>query len=104
MSDLSGLPILPQSVVEHEGTTYALMNVEGERMLVVAGETAGFVGTPSHDLPSVLFCNLIAENADTLRQRLPWLRPVTLGLRTSAGMGDRLGFATPGHIQAIQGT
>ncbi|GHO46217.1 tagaturonate epimerase family protein [Ktedonospora formicarum] len=103
MSDLSSLPILPQSVVEYEGTTYALMNLEGERMLVVAGQTAGFVGTP-HDQPSALLCSLLAENADTLRQRLPWLQPVTLGLRTSAGMGDRLGFATPGHIQAIQGT
>src|SRR5690606_30399209 len=36
--------------------------------------------------------------------RLPWLNPVPLGLRTSAGFGDRLGLATPGHAQAAEGT
>jgi hypothetical protein len=37
-----------------------------------------------------------------LRERLPWLRPQTLGLKTSAGCGDRLGLATPGHIRAVR--
>ncbi|HEY4386535.1 MAG TPA: tagaturonate epimerase family protein, partial [Ktedonobacteraceae bacterium] len=44
------------------------------------------------------------ENARTLRQRLPWLQPTALGLQTSAGFGDRLGIATPGHVQAVRGT
>ena len=44
------------------------------------------------------------ENAAALRARLPWLNPVALGLRTSAGFGDRLGQATPGHVQAARGT
>jgi tagaturonate epimerase len=38
-----------------------------------------------------------------LRERLPWLRPAPLGLQTSAGFGDRLGLATPGHVQAVRG-
>jgi hypothetical protein len=37
-----------------------------------------------------------------LRGRLPWLRPRRLGLVTSMGVGDRLGFATPGHIAAFR--
>ncbi|RME63097.1 MAG: hypothetical protein D6790_05290, partial [Caldilineae bacterium] len=45
-----------------------------------------------------------AANARALRARLPWLNPVPLGLRTSAGFGDRLGIATPGHILAVRGT
>ena len=31
-------------------------------------------------------------------------RPVPLGLRRSFGFGDRLGLATPGHLEAIRGT
>jgi hypothetical protein len=41
-------------------------------------------------------------NLEALRVCLPWLRPQVLGLRTSAGFGDRLGLATPGHIRALR--
>jgi tagaturonate epimerase len=43
-----------------------------------------------------------AANAAALRALLPNLRPVPLGLTTSAGMGDRLGLATPGHVAALR--
>ena len=39
--------------------------------------------------------------AAALRDVLPNLRPVPLGLVTSAGFGDRLGMATPGHVAAM---
>jgi hypothetical protein len=42
------------------------------------------------------------SNASALRQALPFLVPIPLGLRKSAGCGDRLGLATPGHIRAIR--
>ena len=42
------------------------------------------------------------RNAAALRTQLPWLRPQLLGLRTSAGLGDRLGLATPGHVRAMR--
>ena len=40
-------------------------------------------------------------NAAALRTLLPNLRPAPLGLATSAGFGDRLGLATPGHVDAL---
>ncbi len=43
-----------------------------------------------------------AANAAALRGVLPNLRPVPLGLATSAGFGDRLGLATPGHVDALR--
>ncbi len=49
-------------------------------------------------------CPLSAANAAALRDRLPWLRPQTLGLARVAGCGDRLGLATPGHVQAFRET
>ncbi|QIN81558.1 hypothetical protein GBA63_02140 [Rubrobacter tropicus] len=42
------------------------------------------------------------KNLDALRGVLPWLVPRPLGLGTSAGMGDRLGLATPGHVRAMR--
>lgn len=42
-------------------------------------------------------------NAEMVRQALPWTAPQPLGLRTSVGLGDRLGLATPGHVQAVRG-
>ena len=43
-----------------------------------------------------------AVNAAALRSVLPFLTPSVLGLKKSAGCGDRLGLATPGHIRAIR--
>jgi hypothetical protein len=41
-------------------------------------------------------------NATALRQLFPWLRPRLVGEATSAGVGDRLGIATPGHVAAFR--
>ncbi len=60
------------------------------------GQTAG-----TGDLVS-LVGSLSARNAEALRQQLPWLQPSPLGLGTSAGFGDRLGMATPGHVRALK--
>ena len=59
-----------------------------------AGELDGqdvFVGPCDHD------------NAVVIRDQLRWTAPKLLGLRTSIGLGDRLGLATPGHIRAARG-
>jgi hypothetical protein len=41
-------------------------------------------------------------NATALRKLVPWLRPRLVGESTSAGVGDRLGIATPGHVVAFR--
>ena len=43
-----------------------------------------------------------AENAAALRGTLPHLVAQPLGLHPSAGFGDRLGLATPGHLAALR--
>ena len=47
-------------------------------------------------------CPMDHAHAQALRATLPWLRPALLGLATSAGFGDRLGLATPGHVRALR--
>jgi len=89
-------------VVTQAGTTYRLARLaSGEKRLVVQGDTAVFGGDDSDE---GLLCHLTPANAAVLRSRLPWLNPVTLGHQSSFGFGDRLGSATPGHIQALRAT
>lgn len=97
-------PMIDSSVVEHEGTTYGIRQQNGAKHLIVAGDTTGFDGQPHNSASGTLICDLSARNAAALRERLPWLRPVPLGLRLSAGFGDRLGVATPGHVAAVHDT
>lgn len=51
---------------------------------------------------SLLVGPLRAAFAALLRAHFAWLRPSVLGLRTSAGLGDRLGLAASGHIEAVR--
>ena len=69
------------------------------KCLGIMGHAAGFEGERRGN---VTLCPLTAANAAVLRDKLPWLRPRPLGLQTSAGCGDRLGLATPGHIRAAR--
>jgi hypothetical protein len=70
----------------------AAEDFQGERRAVTAGDLA-LTATIAPTSP---------PNLAALRERLPFLNPTPLGLKTSAGCGDRLGLATPGHIQAVR--
>ena len=99
LEQLTGLTIYLNSVVEADGITYFLANSDEGKCLGVMGEAATFEGERRGN---ATLCPLTAANAAALREKLPWLRPQPLGLRTSAGCGDRLGLATPGHIRAVR--
>jgi hypothetical protein len=103
--NLRSYTIYPKSLVELDGTNYFLARCDddGEKVLGVQGNPDGFEGT-AHDSTDLLLCPRTPANAAALRKRLSWLKPVPLGLQTSAGCGDRLGLATPGHIRAIRET
>ncbi|MFN8470949.1 MAG: tagaturonate epimerase family protein [Anaerolineae bacterium] len=104
------LNYIPQSLVDVGGATVGLVAIDaGPRLAVLAPDgnplSAAFEGdTTVYAGQSLLLGPLNAHNAAALRNLLPWLRPQPLGLRTSAGMGDRLGLATPGHVRAVRAT
>jgi len=50
----------------------------------------------------LLLCPTTYPNALALHAALPFTKPRPLGLQTSAGCGDRLGLATPGHVRAVR--
>ena len=104
----SNLHFFPRSLVSHNGVEYAMAQTNsGTRLAVLAasGSTAliAFEGERAEQgNQTLLLAPLDARNVAALRAQLPWLQPRLLGLRTSAGMGDRLGLATLGHVRAVR--
>lgn len=107
--DELNLDLVTASRVEGAGAEWALAREKtGSRLAIAApagasrilddfeGETAGTA------TGSVLVGPTSSKNAVALRRHLEWLRPRPLGTRTSAGLGDRLGLATPGHVRAVR--
>jgi len=103
---LNGLHVRPNSAVSVEGTEVGLAG-SGQKVAVLAPSgsqvISGFEGESSAAGDRTLVLGpMNAANLDALRGLLPWLRPRPLGTRTSAGFGDRLGRATPGHVRALR--
>ena len=107
LSSLGSLRVYPRSVVQLERGLLFLAQTARQRCIGYltdrdASSTLDLTGevTERGDR-SLLLSPLNAQNAEALRKAVPWLQPRPLGLGTSAGLGDRLGVATPGHVRAV---
>src|SRR5688500_961350 len=78
----------PRLAILAQGDSRFLASVEGEAR--------------AHGGGTLLLCPTSAHNTAALRGSFAWLKPRTLGVETSAGLGDRLGLATPGHVRAVR--
>lgn len=104
----SNLQIFPSSLVSLQGIEYAMAKTNHNIQLAILGapqdsKLAAFEGETS-DFDGLTLCLAPTNyhNANALRDQISWLQPCPLGLATSAGMGDRLGLATPGHVRAVK--
>ena len=97
-----------ESQVSHGGAAYWLERSQdgAKRLVAVADDESAFRdfsgAVERIDEGFRLVAETSPENALALRSALPWLRPSRFGLHTSAGFGDRLGLATPGHVRALK--
>ncbi len=104
----TNLDFYPHSLTRREDVEYGLIhNPRGSRLAILAPSESsalnGFEGESSEQGGKILLLvSPNTHNANALRSQLTWLQPRLLGLKTSAGMGDRLGIATPGHVHAIR--
>jgi hypothetical protein len=110
METLSGLQVYPRSIVSSGQSLFFLGRENREKRLgVISPISTGhaFVGRSKTFSAggkefSLTLCPTDGTNAAALRCALPFLAPRPIGLRQSAGCGDRLGIATPGHVRAIR--
>jgi hypothetical protein len=104
----TSLNFYPRSLVSIPDMEFGLAHTSAGRKLAVLASPvskaiAEFSGETSEFRDHILIlCPLTPKNAVVLRNCLPWLKPQLLGVKTSAGMGDRMGIATPGHVRAVR--
>ena len=108
---LSGLQVYTRSITATHRSMFFLGRQDHNKFLGIlcAGSTwqSKFTGqttavSPDGTQLSFTQCPTTPENAAALRTILPFLVAQPLGLGKSAGCGDRLGLATPGHVRAIR--
>ncbi len=107
--DALDLELLPRSRITDAGAEWALARTKEafQLVVVVPPERESLLhdleGRTEGDTPGTLLVGPASpRNAAALRRHLGWLRPRPLGTATSAGLGDRLGLATPGHVRAVR--
>lgn len=110
LGKLSSLQVYAKSIASSEQRLFFLARRDREKYLGILS-----LGSANHEFSgrsepvaagskalTLTVCPATAANAAALRRALPFLAPRTLGLRKSAGCGDRLGLATPGHVRAVR--
>ena len=110
LEGLSGLKVYARSITVQGGAVYFLGRRDHRHLLGVlsdAHQPSGFdLSWRGVTLGKALLRLGIGEenhaNAAALRAALPWTAPRVIGLQKSAGLGDRLGIATPGHLMALR--
>lgn len=106
--DALGVALYPASLVTAEGCIFGVGRDEAlERKAVVLSmpDAAPAVKADKEAETGGLkaVCGAADfENACAFQKALPFLKPVLLGVVRTGGMGDRLGLATPGHVQATR--
>jgi len=108
-----GLSVYAQSIRRIDGGLLVIARGDKGKRLGLIGPAdglpslAGASPEGQQGLPDGLRLEVYAQshpNAVAVRKALPDATPVTLGLDTSLGCGDRLGLAGPGHLHAVRGT
>lgn len=93
--------IFKKSKASYNNTNYYIGIIDYTKYLCIVGSHDGFDGKY---LDEVFIAPLTEKNANQVRKIFPWLIPKPLSMNTSFGFGDRLGYATCGHISAVEGT
>jgi hypothetical protein len=111
LAAVTKLRIYPSSLTAVDHSLLFMGNRNGEKYIGVVSPQPGLVDrieAPEHQAViegmsvRLRIGPITPRLADYLRQTLPFLKPIPLGLKKSAGCGDRLGLATPGHVRAIR--
>ena len=105
LPDISGAKacgVYPLSVNAADGVTAFMVRGADADELIVCGEGADAFSGERSESGAYLTAPLTHENACALRKLFPFTAPVpVLSRDRTAGVGDRLGIACPGHIRVF---
>jgi tagaturonate epimerase len=104
--------VYPSSIHHYDKVDFFIGLKEGKKYLFgITDETGSvfekfsskIVYKKNTDIPlMVMQCPMSHENAVVIRGLFTHTRPRLIGLENSFGLGDRIGLANPGHVQAIK--
>ncbi|UJF34526.1 tagaturonate epimerase family protein [Paenibacillus hexagrammi] len=96
--------VYPQSLTTHEGTTLVMVKTDAGKRIVATGAGELFDQLNGESIDGGKVCKLTHANRLVLNAFLPYTAPQAFGTQVATmGLGDRLGIASPGHIQVIRG-
>jgi hypothetical protein len=112
LNALLGMDVYPRSIVAAGHALVCLGKHGGAKMIGIVSKDPGRFNIGGRTTTAIVGERTVrlasgpasSENAAVLRRHIPWLAARPLGLAKSAGCGDRLGLATPGHVRAIRKT
>ncbi len=100
--------IYPDSLHDSEGTVLFMFRTGAEKKLVAAGNSGKIyneltgVEKTQNDL-KIKECELTVENSKVIRKYFEFTNPISLAeYKTTFGLGDRLGLASPGHLKLFK--
>lgn len=105
--EFSNYGVYPRSINEVGEALLMMVREEKEKFLVVIGEDnrlQNLKGTETEeDGLKVKVCALSNENCSVIREVFPYTNPQShKGKDITIGLGDRLGLASPGHIETVR--
>ncbi|MGE5581315.1 MAG: tagaturonate epimerase family protein [Bacillota bacterium] len=101
--------IYPESLHEFQDSLVFLIKTEQSKELIATGPGSPFFqelmgDTRSENGVTFKCCPLTVANSRVVRQYFPFTNPVSLASHDiTIGLGDRLGLASPGHLQLLKG-
>ncbi len=104
LDQATGLDVYESSIVEKDGSTFFLAGKGRQKLVGIVGPGCWQGTEEVAQIDGLCVCVGPADHnaAEHIRRLLPWTAAKCVGLATSAGLGDRLGLATPGHIRSIR--
>ncbi|BFT69956.1 tagaturonate epimerase family protein [Paenibacillus sp. P36] len=99
-----GVKVYDSSFTQIGNTSLVMVRTEAGKRLVAVGESDLYNQLNGEVVDGAKVAPLTHENRLTLNQFLPYTAPQAFGTQVATmGLGDRLGIASPGHIQTIRG-
>lgn len=99
-----GVKVYPRSLTSAAGATLLLVKNGYEKVLLAVGVGPLYDELQGTEEDGGKVCPTSHENRLVLNKYLPYTAPRAFGTQIATiGLGDRLGIASPGHIQTVRG-
>ncbi|WP_203247601.1 tagaturonate epimerase family protein [Sporosarcina beigongshangi] len=97
--------VYQKSYTNHENVHLLMVKVNGEKFILATGSGSIYDELVGADVEGKgKACSLTYENRLVLNRYFPYTAPQAFGTKIATiGLGDRLGLASPGHIETVNG-